>query len=282
VTILDLMRHTSGLDYPDRTKNPMIRKAYIQAGMNTEGPEEFDRRSNTPKEQVAGIAKVPLSFQPGSNWKYGLSTDLLGRVVEAVSGERLGQFLEERIFQPLRMVDSGFSVVPPKQNRIAEPLPMDPFTKTPNRLIDVTFVPNNDSAGLGGVSTAGDYMNFMSMLLNGGSLNGQRILSPMTVKLMASDQLGDRTTLPLSPGQELMGVDGYTFGLGFMVRQSDGLASVQGSQGEYLWAGTAGTMFWIDPKEQLAAVVMCQVPGPIRPHYRRLFKQMILAAVTDE
>ncbi len=123
--------------------------------------------------------------------------------------------------------------------------------------------------GAAGVSTAADYMNFVSMLLNGGVLNGQRILSPMTVALMASDQLGNRTTLPLPPGQLLMGVDGYTFGLGFMVRQGGGLASVPGSAGEYLWAGAGGTFFWIDPKEQLAVVLMAQAPGPIRTQYRR-------------
>jgi CubicO group peptidase (beta-lactamase class C family) len=152
-----------------------------------------------------------------------------------------------------------------KVSRIAEPFPIDPFTKTPNKMLDLTTKPNNDSAGAGGAGTAGDYMNFVSMMLNGGELNGQRILSPMTVNLMSSDMLGNRTTVPLSPGQLLMGVDGYTFGLGFMVRQGQGLTSVDGSPGEYMWAGASGTFFWIDPKEQMAVVVMSQVPGPIRP-----------------
>ena len=118
-------------------------------------------------------------------------------------------------------------------------------------------------------------------MLNGGQLNGQRILSPMTVRLMASDMLDNRTTIPVSPGQQLMGVDGYTFGLGFMVRQGDGLAGVQGSPGEYMWAGAAGTFFWIDPKEQMAVVMMSQVPGPIRPYYRKLIKQLVSAAVVS-
>jgi len=103
----------------------------------------------------------------------------------------------------------------------------------------------------------------------------------MTIALMTSDQLGSRTTIPLSPGQLMLGVDGYTFGLGFMVRQGQGLASVQGSPGEFMWGGAAGTFFWVDPKEQLAVVLMSQVPGPIRPHYRRLIKEMVSAAVVN-
>ncbi|MGD0976637.1 MAG: serine hydrolase domain-containing protein [Candidatus Korobacteraceae bacterium] len=282
ITVLDLLRHTSGITYPETTKNPEIKKAYTDAGLYVEGGTDYDQRRLPPKDEVAGLAKAPLSTQPGTNWEYGMSVDLLGRVIEAASGKTLGQFMEERIFHPLRMVDSGFKVSPPKQSRIAEPLPVDPFTKTPNKLLDVTVAPNNDSGGAGGVSTAGDYVNFVSMMLNGGELNGQRILSPMTVNLMTSDQLGHRNTIPLSPGQQLMGVDGYTFGLGFMVRQGKGLASVQGSPGEYMWAGAAGTFFWIDPKEHLAVVIMSQVPGPIRPHYRRLFKAMVSAAVVDK
>ena len=279
ITVQDLMRHTSGIGYTEITKNPELKKAYTEAGLYVDGGTDYDERRVPPNEEVTGLAKAPLSTQPGTNWEYGMSVDLLGRVVEAAAGKRLGEFVDERIFKRLKMVDSGFQVPKEKQSRIAQALPVDPFTKNPNKLLDVTIAPNNDSGGAGGVSTAGDYMNFVSMMLNGGELNGQRILSPMTVKLMTSDQLGGRTTVPLSPGQLLMGVDGYTFGLGFMVRQGNGLASVPGSPGEYLWAGAAGTFFWIDPKEQLGVVVMSQVPGPIRPHYRRVIKDMVSAAV---
>jgi CubicO group peptidase (beta-lactamase class C family) len=198
-----------------------------------------------------------------------------------VSGRSLSQFMNERIFQPLKMTNTGFYVSPDKVARLAEPFKTDPFTNNPIKLIEVTKVPNNDGAGSGAVSTAADYMNFVSMLLNGGTLNGKRILSPMTIALMTSDQLGGRTTIPLSPGQLMLGVDGYTFGLGFMVRQGEGLASVQGSPGEFMWGGAAGTFFWVEPKEQLAVVLMSQVPGPIRPHYRRLIKEMVSAAVVN-
>jgi CubicO group peptidase (beta-lactamase class C family) len=279
IQVIDLLRHTSGIGYAEITKNPVIKKAYADAGLWVEGGTDYDQRRVAPKEEVAGLAKAPLSTQPGTNWEYGMSVDLLGRVVEAASGKRLGQFISERILQPLQMNDTGFQVPAEKQNRLAQPLSIDPFTKQPNKMLDVTIEPANDSGGAGAVSTAGDYMNFVSMMLNNGSLNGQRILSPMTVKLMASDQLGGRSTVPLSPGQLLMGVDGYTFGLGFMVRQGEGNSSVQGSPGEYMWAGASGTFFWIDPKQELAVVAMSQVPGPIRPYYRRIIKEMISTAV---
>ena len=210
-----------------------------------------------------------------------MSMDLMGRIIEVVSGQSLSQFMNQRIFQPLQMTDTAFYVPPNKQARLAEPYKTDPFTNNAIKLIEVTQAPNNDGAGSGAVSTAADYMNFASMLLNGGTLSGKRILSPMTIALMTSDQLGSRTTIPLSPGQLMLGVDGYTFGLGFMVRQGNGLASVQGSTGEFMWGGAAGTFFWVDPKEQLAVVLMSQVPGPIRPHYRRLIKEMVAAAVVN-
>jgi CubicO group peptidase (beta-lactamase class C family) len=279
ITVQDLLRHTSGIGYPEITSNPNIKKAYTDAGLYVAGGTDYDQRRVTPQEMIAGIAKAPLSTQPGTNWEYGMSVDLLGRVVEIVSGKRLGDFLQERVFAPLQMKDTAFSVSMDKKSRIAEPFATDPFNKAPIKLLDVTIKPNNDSGGAGAAGTAGDYLNFASMMLNGGELNGQRILSPMTVNLMASDMLGSRTTVPLSPGQLLMGVDGYTFGLGFMVRQGQGLASVDGSPGEYMWAGAAGTFFWIDPKEQLAVVVMSQVPGPIRPYYRRMIKQLVSSAV---
>jgi CubicO group peptidase (beta-lactamase class C family) len=281
ITIQDLLRHTSGIGYGETTKNSVIKQAYTEAGLYVEGGTDYNQRRVLPKDEVTGLAKAPLSSQPGTNWEYGMSMDLMGRVIEAASGQTLGQFIEERILKPLQMTDTGFQVPPEKQARLAEPLKIDPFTNTPIKMIDVTQFPNNEGAGGSAVSTAADYMNFVSMLLNGGILNGQRILSPMTIALMTSDQLGSRSTIPLSPGQLLMGVDGYTFGLGFMVRQSSGLASVQGSAGEYMWAGVGGTFFWIDPKEQLAVVVMAQAPGPIRAYYRRLIKEMVSAAVLD-
>lgn len=281
ITVIDLLRHTSGIGYAEITKNPIIKQAYANAGLWRDGGTDYDQRRVTPQEEVTGLARAPLSTQPGTNWEYGMSVDLLGRVVEVVSGKRLGQFISERILQPLQMADTGFQVPGDKLSRLAQPLPIDPTTKQPNKMLDVSIAPANDSGGAGAVSTAGDYMNFASMMLNGGSLNNQRILSPMTVRLMSSNQLGNRSMTPLAPGHVLMGVDGYTFGLGFMVRQDEGNSAVPGSPGEYMWAGAGGTFFWIDPKQELAVVAMSQVPGPVRPYYRRLIKEMISSAVTS-
>jgi CubicO group peptidase (beta-lactamase class C family) len=128
----------------------------------------------------------------------------------------------------------------------------------------------NDSGGAGALSTANDYLRFEQMLLNGGELDGVRVLSRSTIKLMTSDHLGTRIAAPLQPGELLLGTPGYTFGLGFAVRQADGVAGVPGSAGEFMWAGYAGTYFWVDPKEEIAAVYMTQAPSPIRAYYRKM------------
>jgi CubicO group peptidase (beta-lactamase class C family) len=185
------------------------------------------------------------------------------------------------MFKPLKMVDTGFMLPEEKSARLAQALPIDPATNTPNKLIDVSQPPKNDSGGAGGVSTASDYLRFAQAMLNGGKLDDVQILSRTTVQLMTSDHLGPNVRRTIQPGEQLMGVPGYTFGLGFMVRQEDGIAGVPGSKGEYMWAGYAGTFFWIDPKEQLAAVFMTQAPGPSRAYYRKEVKQLIYQAIVD-
>jgi CubicO group peptidase (beta-lactamase class C family) len=141
------------------------------------------------------------------------------------------------------------------------------------KVIDVSKEPKNDSGGAGAVSTAADYLRFSQMLLNGGQLDGTRILSRTTVALMTSDR-AIRTDL-------LLGTPGYTFGLGFAVRPGGGIAGVPGSAGEFMWAGYAGTYFWVDPKEELIAVYMSQAPSPIRAYYRKLVKQLVYGAISD-
>lgn len=280
MTVQDLLRHTSGLAYGEITANAPVKEGYREAGVYGTGVP-FEARGMAPDEQIARMAGVPLAYQPGTAWNYSLSTDILGRVVEKASGQRLADFMEQRMFAPLDMADTGFWVPEGDHDRIAEALPEDPVTGDPNILIDVTEKPANDSGGAGGVSTAGDFLRFCQMLLNGGALEGARVMSPTTVRLMASDHLGDFIRRPMSPGGLIMDTRGYTFGLGFAVRTADGIAAVPGTAGGYTWAGYAGTYFWMDPAERLTAVFMIQAPTSERAAYRRLIRQLVYQAIVE-
>ena len=240
--------------------------------------EGVDWKDVTPAEQIERLAKVPLAHQPGTTFEYSLSTDVLGRVVEAISGMTLGQFLQERIFTPLAMTDSAFIVPQDKRDRLAQPFAIDPATNAPIKLLDVTAPQKNDAGGGGSVGTAADYARFLQMLINGGVLDGVRLLSPTTVRYMTADHLGPdmkfsgATTLPAGAG----------FGLGFAVRRETGRFEVTGNAGEYYWAGAAGTGFYVDPKEELICVWMTQAqPGMARRYDRYLFKQLVYQAIND-
>lgn len=268
VTIQDLLRHTSGMVYPVFTAHARVKEAYLKEGV--------DWKDLTAAEQLERLGKVPLAHQPGTTFEYGLSTDVLGRVVEAITGQPLGQFLQQRVFTPLGMTDSAFIVPADKRDRLAQPFAIDPATKTPIALLDVTVAPKNDSGGGGSVGTAMDYARFLQMLANGGELDGVRLLSPSTVRYMTADHLGANakfsgvTTLPGGTG----------FGLGFAVRKETGQFEVTGNAGEYYWAGAAGTGFYVDPKEELFVVWMTQgQPGMARRHDRYLFKQLVYQAI---
>jgi len=280
MTVQDLLRHTSGLAYGEITNNVPVKEGLERAGTYRK-ELDFDARNVTPDEEIARMASVPLAFQPGTTWNYSLSTDMLGRVVEKASGKRLGDFIEERLFKPLRMVDSGFWVPAAKMPRLAESLEKDRFAGRPFPLIDVSAPPKNDSGGAGGVSTASDYLRFCQMLMNGGTLDGMRVLSRTTVRLMTSDHLGGAMTLAMDPGMLLLGSKGYGFGLGFSVRLADGVAAVPGAAGEYMWAGYGGTYFWVDPKEEVTAVLMTQAASPQRAYFRKLLKQLVYQAIID-
>jgi CubicO group peptidase (beta-lactamase class C family) len=265
ITIQDLLRHTSGFTYGARTTNAAVKEAYARAGV--------DSRDLSNAELVDRLATVPLAHQPGAAWEYSRSVDVLGRVVEVISGKSLGAFFAERIFRPLAMKDSGFFVPRAQLGRVAQALPIDPATGEKISLIDVTAQPRYESGGGGGVSTTDDYVRFAQMLLDGGHLGPVRILSRTTVAFMASDHLGPISGTLRRPG--------YTFGLGFQVRKDVGLDGQSGSIGEYGWAGAGGTYFWIDPKEQLIAILMTQAPGPSRTYYRQLFKELVQQALVD-
>ena len=281
IIVQDLLRHTAGLAYGEITLNAPVKDAYTKAGLYLPGVRDYDARDLTPAEEVERLAKAPLAHQPGTVWEYSLAVDLLGRVVEAASGKRLADFLAQRLFEPLKMQDTGFWVPGAKMGRVAQPLAVDFASGQPIKVIDVSKEPKNDSGGAGGVSTAADYLRFAQMLLNGGQLDGTRVLSRTTVALMTSDHLGTRIAAPVTPSELLLGTPGYTFGLGFAVRQGAGVAGVPGSAGEFMWAGYAGTYFWVDPKEELVAVYMSQAPSTARAYYRKLVKQLVYTAIVN-
>jgi len=281
IIVQDLLRHSSGLAYAEITKNEPVKTAYVEAKFSQPGVHEYDSRAMTPAEQVERIAKAPLIHQPGTTWEYSMAVDILGRVVEAASGKRLSVFLDERLFKPLKMVDTSFWLSGDKMPRLAQPMAVDPASGQKISVLDVSAEPGNDSGGAGGLSTAMDYLRFGQMLLNGGELDGVRVMSRSTIKLMTSDSLGTRIATPMQPGELLLGTQGYTFGLGFMVRQGDGIAGVPGSAGEFMWAGYAGTYFWVDPKEEIVGVYMTQAPSPIRAYYRRMFKTLVYQSLVD-
>ena len=278
-TLYDLLRHTSGIAYGELTRNALVRDAYVKAGV-FKPTLDFDARELPGMQMAEGLGKAPLAQQPGTTWEYSLSVDVQGRVIEAVTGKRLADVLQERLFGPLKMSESSFSVPAGKLQRVAEPFAKDPATGVDNKLIDISKQPGNDSGGAGAVSTAGDYLRYCQAMLAGGQLDGNRVLSRTTVRMMTSDHLaGINTTM--NPGALLLGSPGYTFGLGFLVRPTDGNAAVQGSAGEFMWAGYAGTFFWAEPKEQVCAVYMTQAPSPLRAGYRRMMKELVSQAIVD-
>jgi CubicO group peptidase (beta-lactamase class C family) len=274
MTVQDLLRHTSGLTYAQFGDSPVQ--------MLWRDSKLMDERQ-TNAELVAKLGRLPLMFEPGTTWEYSMSTDVLGRVVEVVSGRSLAEFFAERIAGPLGMRDTGFAAAGDRAARVAEPQ-TDAATGQRPPMRNVGEPGAWHSGGGGAVSTAADYVRFCQMLLNGGDLDGVRLLAPKTVALLASDHLppgvgyGETARArfgALAPVPEM----GYGFGLGFAVRNEPGRSPVPGSVGEYFWGGVTGTYFWIDPREQLIAVLMLAAPDQ-RLHYRYLMRQLVYAALT--
>jgi CubicO group peptidase (beta-lactamase class C family) len=268
ITIHDLMRHTSGITY-GFFGNTLAKHAYVQAGVM--------KGDFTNAEFADRIAKLPLSYQPGTRWDYSHSTDILGRVIEVVSGMSLYEFEKQRLLEPLGMKDTSFYVTDPaKQPRIAEPFPNDRSFGIDAAFGDPRVSGKWESGGGGMVSTASDYARFLQMLLNGGALDGKRYLSPTTVAFMTSDQVADGIT----PGPYYLPGPGYGFGLGFAVRRTAGGPAYAGSVGDYTWSGVGGTHFWVDPKEDLFVVFMMQSPRQ-RTHYMSLIRNMIYGSIVQ-
>ena len=202
-------------------------------------------------------------------------------MVEAASGKRLADFLDERLFKPLGMNDTGFSLPQDKIGRLAQAFATDPASRQPNKLIDVAARPGNDSGGAGAVSTAADYLRFAQMLLNGGQLDGVRMLSRKTIELMASDHLGTRIQRRSRRASCCSARRATPSASASRCGRARVLPACRARPGEFMWAGYAGTFFWVDPKEELTAVLMTQAPSPIRAFYRRLFKQLVYQAIAD-
>jgi CubicO group peptidase (beta-lactamase class C family) len=267
ITMLDLMRHTSGITYGGRGTTA-VHKLYPDssnaAGASLDTAALLDR-----------LAAAPLLYQPGTVWDYGLSIDVIGLVVEALSGQRLGAFLEQRLFRPLGMLDTSFQVPPDKAARLARPLPRDPDTGAAQVVPDRTQALRFECGGGGLASTALDYLRFAQMLLGGGVLGDTRILGRKTVEAMRTDRLTpeiENHVADLDPNWE-----GYGFGL--TVAVSGPASPLMGSPGEFHWNGAYGTLWWADPTEDLAVVFMAQVPGEQRRRFRPLINSLVYQAL---
>ena len=269
-TVQDLLRHTAGLTYEFMDNLP-VNKQYAQARIGSR------QRSNA--EFSEALAALPLLADPGSIWEYSRATDVLGRLVEVLSGQTLEIFLKEKILQPLGMHETGFSVPAAQHDRIAEPFAQDPDGGVPMPMIDIRVEAAMASGGGGLASTAMDYARFLQFMLNKGELDGVRLLGPRTVEFMTADHLGDIPVNPAGVASNLL-PPGHGFGLGFAVRTSAGLAAVPGSVGLYYWGGIAGTTFFVDPAQDMFALMMIQAPNQ-RDYYRPLFRSLVYAALLD-
>jgi CubicO group peptidase (beta-lactamase class C family) len=270
-SILDLLRHTSGFTYGGSGTTDLHRMWPAWSAVSS--------TTYTAPEFIEKLSKAPLLHQPSTVWEYSLSVDVLGLIVEAVSGKSLGSFLRERIWQPLDMIDTGFSVPDAKRERYALPLARDPLTSMPQTMLHAGSEPLKFECGGGcAVSTAMDYLRFALMLANKGILDGRRILTARNVELMTTDQLPPDVR---AHSTSTMLAEDYGFGLGFAVRTRAGRTPMGGTVGEFYWGGASGTYFWVDPQEELAVVFMAATPTEIRDHFRRLVRTLVQFSIVD-
>jgi CubicO group peptidase (beta-lactamase class C family) len=267
ITIQDLMRHTSGITYGFFGEG-LVKKAYVDAHLFADDVDnaEFAER----------VAKLPLAYQPGTTWDYSHSVDVLGRVIEVISGKSLYQFEKENLLDPLGMKDTAFYVTDDaRKSLVAEPFPNDRTIGNDAVMNDPRMPQKWESGGGGMVSTIGDYARFAQMVLNGGTLDGKRYLSPKTIAYMGSNHIGPGSGVV--PGPYYLPGPGFGFGLGFAVRTEAGVNPAEGSVGEMNWSGAGGTTFWVDPKENMFVVFMAQTVSQ-RGRLRVALKNIVYGA----
>ena len=270
ITIQDLLRHTSGLTYGGRPDTG--------GSVSSLYPPGAALRGMTSAEFINTITKLPLVYQPGTVWEYSEAFDVLGVVLEKLSGKTLGGHLADAVWKPLGMTDTGFHIGAAKRDRVAKAFPLDPLTQMPQNIRTAEDDIRFECGGGCSVGTVVDYLRFGQMLLNGGSLDGKQILSPPMVRLMTSNQLG--AGIKNNVGNVEPHRSGYGFGLGVAVRVEDGLAAVPGSIVEYTWNGAYGTGFFADPKERLLVVFGTAAPGELRKYYREQVQDLVYGAIT--
>jgi CubicO group peptidase (beta-lactamase class C family) len=262
ITFRHVLTHTSGVD-PDRD-------------LLTASERELLGRRSTLEETITARGPLPLAFHPGEAWEYGSSTDYVALLVERISGQSLDQFLQERILGPLGMVDTGYNVPSSKTARI-----VGVYTASgPGRTLELDTEPGSrpTTRYFGGVaglfSTAADYLRFAQMILNGGELDGVRILSPTTVNLMVSNHVGDL------PVRACVSSDGYGFGLSFTMVTDVGLSQEPLTPGSFGWCGAWNTLYWVDPTERVVMIMMTQLTNP-GSAMRRAFPGLVMQAITE-
>ena len=270
ITIRDLLTHTSGLIYGGRGSTA-VHKMYPGGSATAAG-------SLTGDAFLAKLSGLPLLNQPGEVWDYGFGLDVTGLIVEALTEHSLGAYLAETVFKPLGMTDTGFLIPADQVARYARALPTDPETGRPQTLEPNSAVPTGFECGGGcAVSTAGDYLRFATMLLNGGEYGGHRVLSRRMAQYMVTNQLGPDVRNLIGNADPTRAE--YGFGLGLAVRTMPGVVRLMGSVGDFSWPGASGTNWWADPQERLVVVFMAHSPGPARWHYRYLINTLVYGAI---
>lgn len=271
ILIHDLFRHTSGLTYGGRPDGSSPIAALWPSGTAA----SYMGKSS---EMTEALTKLPLVYQPGTVFEYSLSFDVLGAVIEKVTGKTLGEHLADTVWKPLKMKDTTFRLTDAQRARVAHAFPRSPLDGRPQNIAAIDKPPTFDCGGACAFGTMGDYVRFGQMLLNGGSLEGQQVLSPAFVQLMTSNHLGpgiQNRVAAVEPHR-----DGYGFGLGVAVRLQPGLAAVPGNPGEFTWNGANGTGFFVDPKEQLVVAFGTAAPGELRKFYREQVQDLVYGALT--